>query len=52
MGLEISERLSSYSFNLMLAKLYEEISYHGEIQAITVLGNRPSFKNICGTLKY
>ena len=45
MGLEISRRYFSYSFHLMSAKLYEGISYHGGIQAITFLGNRPSFKN-------
>ena len=28
MGLEISKRFSSYSFHLMSAKLYEDISYH------------------------
>ncbi len=27
------------------AKLYEEITYHGGIKAITFLGNQPSFKN-------
>ena len=46
MGLEISKRFSSYSFHLMSAKLYEDISYHGGIQAITFLGNWPSFKNV------
>ena len=45
MGLEISKRFSSYSFHLMSAKLYKDISYHGGIQTITFFGNRPSFKN-------
>ncbi len=44
MGLEISKRYS-YSFHLMSVKLCENIGYHGGIQAITFLGNRPSFKN-------
>ena len=44
MGLEISKRYSSHSFHLMSAKRYEDIGYHGAIQAITFLGNRPSFK--------
>ncbi len=43
MGLEISKRYS-YSFHLMLAKLYEDIGYHAGIHAIAFLGNRPSFK--------
>ena len=38
MGLEISKRYSSHIFHLMPAKLYEDISYHGGIQAITFLG--------------
>ncbi len=46
MGLEISKRFSSYSYHLMSAKLYEDISYHGGIQAITFHGNWPSFKKI------
>ena len=29
----------------MLAKLYEDIGYHGGIEATIFLGNRPSFKN-------
>ena len=44
MGLEISKRFSSYSFHMMSVKLYEEITYHDGIQAITFLGNQPSFK--------
>ena len=46
MGLEISKSYSSYSFHPMPAKLYEDIGYHGGIQAITVLGNPPSQKHI------
>ena len=45
MGLEISKRYYSYSFHPMSAKLYEDVDYHGGIQAITFLGNRPSFTN-------
>ena len=45
MGLEISKRFSSYSFHLITAKLYENISYHGGMQTVTFLGNRPSIKN-------
>ncbi len=45
-GLEISKRFSSYSFHLMSAKLYEDIGYHGGIQAITFIANWPSFKNL------
>ena len=44
MGLEISKRYFSYSFYSMSAKLYEDIGYHGGIQAIIFfLGNRPGF---------
>ena len=42
-GLEISKRYSSYRFHLMSTKLYEDIAYHKGMQAITLLGNRPSF---------
>ncbi len=45
MALEISKRYSYYSFHPMSVNLYEDIGYHGGIQAITFLGNRPSFKN-------
>ncbi len=45
MQLKISKRYSSYSFHPMSAKRFEDIGYHGEIQAITFLGNPPSFKN-------
>ena len=45
MGLELSKRYSSYCFDLMSAKLYEDIGYHSGIQAVTFLGNQPSFKN-------
>ncbi len=41
MGLEISKRYSC-SFHPMSDKLYEDIGYHGGIQAITFLGDRPS----------
>ncbi len=37
MGLEISKRYSSYSFHPMADKLYENVGYHGGIQAITFL---------------
>ncbi len=30
----------------MSAKLYEDIGYHGRIQTITFLGNRPGFKKM------
>ncbi len=43
MGLVISKRYSS-SFHPMSAKLYEDIGYHGGIQAVTFLGNRQSLK--------
>ncbi len=46
MGLEISKRYSSCNFHLMSVKLYENIGYHGGIQAVTFLGNRPSFTNL------
>ncbi len=51
MGLEISERYSSYSFHPMSLKLHEDISYHGRI-LVTFLGNRPYLKEICGSLKF
>ena len=47
MGLEMSKRYFSYSFHLMSAKLYEDIGYHGGIEAITFLGNWPSLKFFC-----
>ena len=37
---------SDYLIMLMSAKLYEDIVYHGGIQAITLLGNRPSFTKL------
>ncbi len=43
MGLQMSKRYS-YSFQTMSAK-FHDVGYHGGIQAITFLGNRPSFKN-------
>ncbi len=45
MGLAISKRYT-YTFHLMSSKLYEDSGYHGRIQAITFLGNQPSFKKI------
>ncbi len=45
MGLEISKRYS-YSFHAMSIKLSEDTGYHGWTQAITFLGNQPSFINI------
>ncbi len=38
-----------YSFNSLhqiSTKLYANIAYHGGIQVITLLGNRPSFTNL------
>ena len=46
MGLEISKPYSSYSFQPMSAKFYEDSGYHGGIQAITFLGNRAIFKHL------
>ena len=45
MGLEMSKRgpACSYRFHLMSAKHYEDIAYHGEMQAVTPLENQPSF---------
>ena len=45
MGLDIPKH-NSYIFHPMSAKLHEDIGYHGGIQAITFLGNRPRFKNL------
>ncbi len=36
MRLEVSKRYS-YSFHKMLAKLYEDIGYHGEMQVVIFL---------------
>ncbi len=44
MGLEIPNCHNPWSFHRISAKLYEDISNHGEMQAITFLDNRPSFK--------
>ncbi len=38
-----------HSFNQMCFKFYEDIAYHGVMQAITFLGNWPSFAK-CITL--
>ena len=46
MGLGISKHCSPYSIHLMSAKLCEGIGCYGGIQAITFLGNRPSFKTL------
>ena len=43
MGPEISKRYLSNNFHRIPSKLYENIAYHGGMQAITLLGNRPSF---------
>ncbi len=45
MRLKVS-KCSAYSVHLFSAKFYEDIGYHGRIQAITFLGNQPSFKNL------
>ncbi len=50
-GLEISKRYS-YSFHPKSAKLYEDIDYHGGIQANTFLGNLRSFKKIVVLWKF
>ncbi len=42
MGLDISRRYS-YNFQPISAKPYEDIAHHGGIQAVSLLGNRPSF---------
>ena len=52
MELEISRRVSSYSFHPMSAKLYEDIGYYSRIQAVTFLGNRSSFKNFVALLNF
>ncbi len=44
MGLEISKCYSSYNFHPMSMKLHEDVVYHGGIQAVTFLGNWPSFQ--------
>ena len=49
--LQISIRYSSLSFHPISAQRYEDIDYHGGIQALTFLGNRPSLKTN-GTLKF
>ena len=46
MGLEISKCYSSYSFHPISAKRYEDIDYHGRIEAVTFLGTQPIFKTI------
>ncbi len=43
MELEVSKCYFSRSFNQMWFKLCEDIVYHGELQAISFLGNRLSF---------
>ncbi len=46
MGLETSNRYTSYNFHPMSIKLQEDHeAYHRGIQAMTFLGNQPSFKN-------
>ncbi len=41
--LRFSKRYSSHSFELISAKIYEDIDSHGGIQTVTFLANRPSF---------
>ncbi len=43
MGLEISKCFYSYSFHLMSAKLYKDISYHRGIQHITLFWQSATF---------
>ncbi len=43
MELEMSKHCFSNSFHRIPSKLYENIAYHGGMQAVTLLGNRPSF---------
>ncbi len=45
MGLEISRRYFSYTFDPISAKHYDDIAYYGGIQAITFRGNWPRFKS-------
>ncbi len=42
-GLQISKRYPSYSFHLISAKLYEDIGYHGVIQAANFLDTQSTF---------
>ena len=48
MELEISNATSPTVF----IELYEDIAYHGVMQAITLLDNRPSFTKLYGTCKF
>ncbi len=50
--LRFSKRYLPNNFCWIPPQLYENIAYHGEIQAITLLGNRPIFDIIYGTLKF
>ncbi len=43
---EFSKRYFSCSCHPISAKLSEDIGYHGGIQAVTLLGNQPSLKNV------
>ena len=44
--LEVSKCYFFYSFNQVWSKLYGDIAYHGGMQTITFLGNRPIYKKI------
>ena len=46
MGLEMSKRFFSYIFHLMSAKHYQNIIYHGGIQALTFLAIGQVLKKI------
>ncbi len=44
--LRFSKRYFSNSFHRIPSKLYQNIAYYGGMQAITLLGNRPSFSTL------
>ncbi len=50
--LRLSKRYLSNNFHWIPSKLYENIACHGGMQAITLLGNRPSFTKFNHTLKF
>ncbi len=51
-GSKILKRCSSHSFDPISAKRYEDLCYHGGIQAVTFSWQSAKFYKFCRTLKF
>ena len=49
--LQFSKCYLTNNFHRMASKLYENVAYHGAMQASTLLGNRPSFTKFMALIK-